>query len=89
MSSPIVELAKLFKERDNTSGYSPMFGTIVSLPNVQIRIGDRIVLDSSHLSSCVDLTATDIHGQYIHLGKTVVLLPYSGQQKFIVIGVIL
>lgn len=34
----ITELAKLLKERENVDGYSPMFGTVIELPNTKIRI---------------------------------------------------
>ena len=31
----ITELAKLFKERENQNDYSPVFGTIIELPNTK------------------------------------------------------
>ena len=31
----ITELAKLLKERENSDGYSPMFGTVIELPNTK------------------------------------------------------
>jgi hypothetical protein len=83
--SGITELAKLFKERENTSNYSPAIGKIIDLPNIKIRIGDKVILSSFHIKSCVDLTATDENGEYINFGKEVVLLPYADNQKFIVI----
>jgi len=54
--SGITELAKLFKERDNSAGYSPIIGQIIDLPNIKIRLNDRVILTSAHLKSCVDLT---------------------------------
>jgi len=84
----ITELAKLFKERDNSACYSPVIGQILDLPNVKIRLSDRVILTSAHIKSCVDLTATDENGEYINFGKEVVLLPFADNQKFIVIGVV-
>ena len=86
--SGITELAKLFKERDNSAGYSPIIGQIIDLPNIKIRLNDRVILTSVHLKSCMDLTETDENGIYINLGKEVVLLPYADNQKFIVVGVV-
>ena len=82
---PISDLAKLFKDRENTKDYSPMIGTVIELPNVRIRIGEKIILDTSHLTMCVSLQ----HNQYYSdLGKEVILLPYADGQKFILIGVV-
>lgn len=84
----ITELAKLLRERENTSGYSPVIGRVIELPNIKIRLNDKVILTSSHLKSCIDLTATDENGEYINFGKEVVLLPYADNQKFIVVGVV-
>lgn len=86
--SGITELAKLFKERDNSAGYSPIIGQIIDLPNIKIRLNDRVILTSAHLKSCVDLTETDENGICINHRKEVVLLPYADNQKFIVVGVV-
>lgn len=88
MNNGITELAKLLRERENREDYSPMFGTITSLPNLQIKIGGKIVIDASYIKSCINLYETDAYGRYIHLNKEVVLLPYSDFQKFIVVGVV-
>lgn len=84
----ITELAKLFKERNNGAAYSPMFGEIIELPNLKIRIGEKIQIDKSYIKSCVNLYEQDSYGRYIHKGKSVALLPYSDNQKFIVVGVL-
>lgn len=84
----ITELAKLLKERENSSGYSPVIGKVIELPNVKIRLGDKVILTSAHIKSCINLTETDENGKYINLGKEVVLLPYADNQKFIMIGVV-
>ena len=39
----ITELAKLLKERENSDGYSPIFGTVIELPNTKIRISDKVI----------------------------------------------
>ncbi len=81
----VSELAKLFKERENQGVYSPMIGTVIELPAVRIRLGDKIILDASHLTMCVVLQHNE---EYSEIGREVVLLPYADGQNFIVIGVI-
>jgi len=88
MNNGITELAKLLRERENREDYSPMFGKITSLPTLQIQIGSKIVIDASFVKALFNLYETDSYGRYIHLGKEVVLLPYSDCQKFIVVGVV-
>lgn len=85
----ITELAKLLKERENSVGYSPMFGTVIELPNTKIRISDKVILTDSHLTLCINLKEKNADGEYINFGKTAVLLPYANGQKFIVIGVVI
>ena len=84
----ITELAKLLKERENNTGYSPMFGTIIELPQVKIRLNEKVILNNSHLKSCINLMMQNEDGDYIHLGKEVALLPFANNQKFLVIGVV-
>ena len=84
----ITELAKLLKERENGTGYSPMFGTIIELPQVKIRLNEKVILNNSHLKCCVNLKEQNEDGDYIYLGKEVALLPFANNQKFIVIGVV-
>lgn len=84
----ITELAKLLKDRENPSGYAPLFGVIRSLPEVKIAVGERILLTRNRIVSVVDLSRTDERGRYVYLGRTAVLLPYDNGQKFIVIGVL-
>jgi hypothetical protein len=86
--SGIIELARLLKERENSNGYSPMIGKIIELPDLKIRLGDKVILTSAHIKTCVSLNTVDEFGQYIHLGKEVVLLPYADNQRFILIGVV-
>ena len=84
----ITELAKLLKERENNTGYSPMFGTIIELPQVKIRLNEKVILNNSHLKSCINLMMQNEDGDYIHLGKEGALLPFANNQKFLVIGVV-
>ena len=84
----ITELAKLFKQRDNYSSYSPMFGKVISLPSTKIAVGDKIILTDEYLAKCFNLNEQDQYGNYVNIGKTVVMLPYQDNQKFILIGVI-
>ena len=85
LMSGITELAKLFKERENQGDYSPMIGTIIELPDVRIRVGDKIILDASHLTMCEVLQHNE---EYSDIGREVVLLPYADGQNFIVIGMV-
>ena len=84
----ITELAKLLKERENGTGYSPMFGTIIELPQIKIRLNEKVILNNSHLVCLWNLKEQNEDGDYIHLGKEVALLPFANNQKFLVIGVV-
>ena len=49
------------------------------------------ILAKSDIKATFDIynkVVHDGHTEYVHLNKTVVLLPYSGDNKFIAIGVI-
>ena len=65
----ITELAKLLKERENGTGYSPMFGTIIELPQIKIRLNEKVILNNSHLKYCVNLKEQNEDGDYIYVGK--------------------
>ncbi|MCR4719705.1 MAG: DUF2577 domain-containing protein [Firmicutes bacterium] len=84
----ITELAKLLKERENEKGYSPIFGTIIELPNTKIRISDKIILTDSYIKTLFDFKQQNADNEYIYLGSKVLLLPYQNNQKFIMIGVL-
>lgn len=90
--SGITELAKMIKENQNPSPYTPMFGRIISLPDLKIQLGTKILLYADDIKAIFDIYEThehDNHTEYIHLNKEVVLLPYSGKEnKFIAIGVV-
>ena len=85
----ITELAMLLKERENKGDYSPIFGRIIELPNLKIRVGSKIILTDLHIKkSCVYVKERDRYGRYIHLNREAVLLPYAGGQKFVLAGVV-
>jgi len=87
--SGITELAKMLKQRETSDGYSPVIGAVIELPNIKIRLGDKVILTSAHIKRCIDLMQTDENSQYINIGKEVVLLQYADNQKFIVVGVVM
>lgn len=85
------ELARLFKQRDNPAGYSPVFGKIISLPNLKIQLSPRVIISAEDIISIFDLYQTYEHDgttEYVNINKQAVLLPYSDNQKFIAIGVV-
>ena len=85
-------LAKEIKKRTNPTMYSPMFGKIIKLPELQIQLGSKIVLDKDDVVSTFNLYETRVHDgnvEYIYLNKEVVLLPYASDNKFIAIGVLI
>ena len=89
--SALIELAKHIRSRDNPSPYTPMFGKIIELPELKIQLGSRILLDKDDVRAIFDLYETRRHDgyiEYVNLNKTVVLLPYASDNKFIVIGVV-
>ena len=87
----ITALAKHIRDRDNPSPYTPMFGKIISLPELKIRLGTRVLLTKEDIKATFDIyekVVHDGHTEYVYLNKTVLLLPYSDDNKFIAIGVI-
>nr|DAH06866.1 MAG TPA: Protein of unknown function (DUF2577) [Caudoviricetes sp.] len=85
----ITRLAKHIKARDNPSPYTPIFGRIISLPELTIQLGNQILLKADDVRATFDLYETrayDGYIEYIYLNKEVVLLPYYKDNKFIVIG---
>lgn len=46
----LTEMAKMFKERENDPYMGPQTGTVVTPPpGIQVRLGDKIILDKDHL----------------------------------------
>ena len=85
----IAELAKMLKDRDNSKEYTPFFGKIIELPKLKIAVGDKIILTDETVKSIVNIHTQDENGRYINIGKEVLLLPYSSNQKFVILGVII
>ena len=91
----VTELAMKIKNLESVP-YSPMIGKIISLPNLEIQLGNRAQLDEGDISSTFDISEKRYydngHVEYIHLNKQVVLLPCYGAKgnvtKFIAIGVL-
>lgn len=87
----ITALAREIEKRSNPSPYTPMLGKITALPELQVRLGSRILLDKSDIKAIFDIYETEHtdHGDvYVNLNKEIVLLPYANDNKFIAIGVI-
>ena len=77
----ITELAKLLKERENETGYSPVFGTIIELPNTKIRISDKIILNDSYIKSLFDFKKQNMDNKYVYPGCEVTLFPHQNHQN--------
>ena len=87
----VEELARHIRDRDNPSPYTPMFGKIISLPELKIQLGNRILLDADDIKAIFDIYETRIidgRTVYVNLNKDVVLLPYANDNKFIALGVV-
>ena len=85
------ELAKLFNERNNNKQYGPVIGKIISLPELKIKINEKIQLNEEKVISIFNIAETKTYEErieFVNLNKRVVLLPISDYQKFIAIGVI-
>lgn len=83
------ELAKMLHERSNPEPYSPAEGVVEELPEIKIRLNEKVVLGRELIRSTVDLLAQDSEGRYIWLGRRVYLLPWTrdGQiLRYVVIG---
>jgi hypothetical protein len=78
----VTELAKLFKERNNDPYEGYVIGEVVSsLPHVKIRIGDKIILDASHLVFAARL----LNDGTLKQGDMVMMMPSQNGQSYIVI----
>ena len=82
-------MARLFKERENESGCEIKIGTVTALPDVLIKVGEKAVLNKSHIIPLVNLAekvTEDGLVRYVNLNKQVALLRCG--KKFIVLGVV-
>lgn len=89
----ITQLAKHIRDRDNPSPYTPMIGTIIALPELQIRLGSRIMLYADDVVTTFNIYENEYDNdgnfvRYKHINKRAVILPYSDDNKFILIGVL-
>lgn len=89
----VTELARHIKARDNPAGYTPVFGTITSLPELKIQLGDRITVGSDDVKAVFDIYEKEYDSDgnfvgYANLNKEVAMLPYSDNQKYLVVGVV-
>lgn len=82
MESAIVELAKLFKERNPKNSSNYVIGKVISpLPNLRINDGDSIILDKENLT----VTSWFQRNSEIKQGDLVLMIPSSDEQNYIVI----
>lgn len=84
-------LAQMLKERENNLQYSPVEGIVTELPDIKIRITEKIIPGREMIRSIVNLCETDSNGNYKWLGRRVYLLPFFSTdmlaiQRYLVIG---
>ena len=89
----ITAIAKHIRDRDNPSPYTPMLGRIISLPELKIQLGSRILLNADDVQTTFDIYEKEYDSdghflRYKHMGKQAVILPYANDNKFIVIGML-
>ncbi len=82
------EFAKLLKERENPSPFTPVFGLIAALPELKIQRDNNVLLSKAQVISIFDVREKDDEGNYIYLNKQAVLIPYNDDNKYILIGVV-
>lgn len=77
----VVELAQLFKERDNKTPVGTVVGTVISPPpTIQVSVGDKILLDSSDL-----IIGALTYKEGINQGDEVILIPSADGQTFFLV----
>lgn len=77
----VVELAKMFHERNNNNPLGPVVGLVVSPPpSIQVSVGDKILLDSSDL-----IIGALTHKDGINPGEEVMLIPSADGQTFFLV----
>lgn len=84
-------LAASLKERDNPAPFAPVEGTVAELPELKIRINQKVVITAEDIRSIINLYDMDSDNNYIWLGKRVYLLPFYladsiAVRKYLVIG---
>lgn len=84
------EMAKLLKERENRPYTGPILGKVIKpLPDIQVRVGDRIILKSNHLivSGHIFKNYKVNDNQWLKAGETVILVPTVDDQKYFILDV--
>lgn len=71
-----VQLAKMFKDRDNKTPEEVTIAKVIDvMPNIKLSLGEDILLDSQDL-----IIASRIYELILHVGDGVILIPtVSGQ----------
>ncbi|MCG7410569.1 DUF2577 domain-containing protein [Paenibacillus sp. ACRRX] len=76
-----VELAKIFRDRDNKKSMDITAAVIIDpMPNMRIGLGEEIILDTEHL-----IIANRVHSLALRRGDQVILMPTSNEQVYYVI----
>ena len=86
MKNGVETLAKMFKDRENATGDFVVFGKIIELPNLKIQFTSKIILTKDHIKSLIDLYKQDIDGRYVYKGREVAMIPYRGNNRYLVLG---
>ena len=89
--NPVYELARILKERENPVVHGLTEGVVEELPELKIRINEKVVLYKGMLGSLVNLYEQNSVGEYVWKGRRVYVLPFpadatGGIQKFLVLG---
>lgn len=87
MKNGVETLAKMFKDRENATSDFVVFGKIIELPNLKIQFTSKINLTKDHIKSLIDLYKQDIDGRYVYKGREVAMIPYSDNNRYLVLGV--
>lgn len=98
MQAELVELAKMFRSRDNKPSESFVIGKVVSsYPDLKINDGDEILLSRENLivlghllPHSREFDAPGISGKInfkdgLKRGESVIMIPSSDKQKYIVL----
>lgn len=81
MDKELIELAALFKKRENKEYDGFLIGKVISpLPSIQISIDENIILDNSHL-----IVTERAFSSPLEEGNEVALLPSSNNQIYLLI----
>ena len=79
MKNGVETLAKMFKDRENATSDFVVF--------LKIQFTSKIILTKDHIKSLIDLYKQDIDGRYVYKGREVAMIPYRGNNRYLVLGV--